>query len=227
MAVSWEKILRLAPELAMAFLPGMAAGARLAGGASGLAAAAGKAIPAGMAFEYPKLEGVFSYPVVTDIRSTNVDGKTTALPALNGSLDRNNAAAALVQDLAEHNTAVKGGYEKTLEEWWPGEDKKPRREINPSSSAVKGIRINDDGSVQVQWHGKNDKWYTYRKGRDLRESSRMAMELLTAPSIGRALVRKGRYAHADSKDLTAPKVADRNVGFWGRKYFDPTIGMGR
>lgn len=227
MAVSWTKILQMAPQLAMAFLPGMAAGSRLAGGVT---SAASRVIPAGFAMEYPELSGRFAYPMVKggyEVTKEGPSGKviTAMAPSLNAGINRGNATAALVQDLVEHNKAVKGGYEKTLEEWWPGEDSKPRREINPSSSAVKGIRIDKDGSVQVQWYGKNSKWYTYRKGRDLRESTRMAMELLTAPSIGRALVRKGHYAHKDSKDLTGPKIADSNVGFWGRKYFDPTKGM--
>lgn len=226
MAVSWEKILQIAPRIAMAFLPGLSAGSRISGSVARAATGSLPKSMAGMVFDYPKLNQAFNYPVVENIRSTSVDGKKTWLPALNAGLNRGEATAALVQDVAEHNRAVKGGYENTLEEWWPGEDIKPRREINPSSSAVKGIRIGDDGSVQVQWNSGSGKWYTYRKGRDLRESTRMAMELLTAPSIGRALVRKGKYAHADSKDLTAPKVADKNVGFWGRKYFDPTVGMG-
>ena len=223
MAVSWEKILQIAPRIAMAFLPGLSAGSRISGSVARMATRSLPSEYKGMAFDYPPMNGSFYYPVVENQTSTSVEGKVAQLPSLNAGIDRGNAAAALVQDVAEHNRAVKGGYEKTLEEWWPGEDIEPRRKINPSSSAVKGIRIGEDGTVQVQWHGKNAKWYTYRAGRDLRESTRMAMELLTAPSIGRALVRKGHLAHKDSKDLTGKPVSDPNVGFWGRKYFNPSM----
>ena len=68
---------------------------------------------------------------------------------------------------------------------------------------------------------KGNKWYTYKAGNTLRESSEWAKDLLTAPSIGRALVRKGHYAHKDSKDLTGKPVADANVGWWGRKHYNP------
>lgn len=224
MAVSWSKIIELAPQLALAFLPGIGAASR---GGTGIVRAVSKGLPEGMGFEYPKMSQDFDYPVVDGRTTTSVDGKETKLPSLNSGLDLNAADAALAQDLATHNQAVRGGYEQTLAEWWPGEDIKPRKVINPSSSAVKGIKIAPDGTIQIQWFGKNAKWYTYRKGKDMRDSSRIVHDLITSPSIGRALVRKGRLAHKDSRDLTGKPVPDSNVGWWGRKYFDPTIGMGR
>ncbi len=224
MAVSWKTILSVLPRLAMGFLPGFAAPG------NAVVRAATRSLPANMkgsVFEYPKLTKDFYY--MQDApkagHGTTVDGKQTWLPALNGSLDLGAADAALAQGLDEHNVAVKGGYEGTLAKWWPNQDIKPRREFHPSSSAVRGIRIADDGSIQIQWHGKNGKWYSYRGGKNIEETSRIAKDLLTSPSIGRALVRKGQYAHADSKDLTGKPVADKNVGWWGRKYFDPRIGM--
>jgi hypothetical protein len=202
-------------------LPGMA-------GRSMVNQAVQKSLPnnlKGGAFDYPKLTSDFVYPMVVGGALASVDGKKTMLPSLNASIDRNNQEALLAQTLADHNNAVQGGYENTLAQWWPGEDSKPRKTVHPSSSAVEGIRINKDGSIQVKWINGKDKWYTYRGGRDARESSEIAMQLLTAPSIGRALVRKGKLAHKDSRDLTGKPVADPNVGFWGRKYFDPRVGM--
>lgn len=214
MAVSWTKILQMAPQLAMAFLPGM-------GTVPSIAKASLPRSLAGAAYDYPRLTENFVYPFGDKGGTlTSVDGVKTVLPELNASLDRSNLTAAEMQDLVEHNRAVAEGTEKSLERWWPGEDRKPRRNLNPRSSAVEGIRINKDGTVQVKWYN-GSKWYTYKAGKDIRESSSMAKELLSAPSIGRALVRNGHYAHKDSKDLTGPKVSDSNIGWWGRKYYNP------
>ena len=224
MAVSWKTLLNMLPRVAMGFLPGIAAPG------NAVIRGAARSLPStlrGAAFVYPELGHDFFYMDDSPKGGygSNVDGKETWFPALNSSLDRNNLEAGLAQTLQEHNQAVKGGYERILEQWWPTQDVRPRKEFHPSSSAVKGVKIDKDGNIQVQWHGKNGKWYTYRGGKDLRDTSRIAMELLSAPSIGRALVRKGSYAHADSKDLTAKPVQDRNVGFWARQHFDPRFGM--
>jgi hypothetical protein len=218
--ISWEKVISMLPQLGLALVAGGAGGA-VGGAVSGAAGGGrgGKGI-AGMTFSYPDLPGDFNYPMVVDRKYTRVDGKNTVLPSLNSRIDRNNLAAAMAQDLVEHNLAVKGGYEKNLDQWWPGEDRKPRKVISPSSSAIEGIMIGKDGDIQVKWL-KGSKWYSYRGGRDLRDTSRIVQELLSSPSIGRALVRKGRLAHADSKDLTGEPVADKNVGWWARKYFNP------
>ena len=222
MAISWKTLLDTLPRIAMGFLPG------IAGAGNSVVRAAARTLPSqlrGAAFEYPALPGDFWYmqDAPKGGHATTVDSKTAWVPALNGSLDRNALDAGLAQSLQEHNRAVKGGYEKTLEEWWPNEDVRPRKEFHPTSSAVKSVKIDKDGNIQIQWHSGDGKWYTYRGGSDLRDTSRIAMELLSAPSIGRALVRKGRLAHADSKDLTASPVPDSNIGFWGRKHFDPRM----
>ena len=224
MAVSWKTLLELLPRIALGFLPGVAAPG------NAVVRAASRTLPSnlkGAAFEYPKLSDDFYY--MRDSQrgghATTIDGKQTWVPAMNAGLDMNNLDAGLAQSLQEHNQAVNGGYENTLDEWWPNKDRRPRKEFNPNSSAVKGVKIGTDGNIYVQWHGKNGKWYRYRGGKDLRDTSRIAMQLLSAPSIGRALVRKGKLAHPDSKDLTGKPTPDPNIGFWGRKQFDPTIGM--
>lgn len=210
-------VIRALPSFAYLMLPGLA-------GASRVGAVAQRTLPLmmkGAAFDYPSLSSNFIYPFGGKGGTvTTVNGKRTTLPELNASLDRANLTAAEMQDIAEHNRAVRDGTEKSLERWWPGEDTKPRRTLNPSSSAVEGIRINKDGTVQVKWYN-GSKWYTYKAGKDIRDSSSMAKELLGSPSIGRALVRNGKLAHKDSRDLTGNPVPDNNVGWWGRKYYNP------
>lgn len=216
MAIPWRKVLELLPRFALSALPGIVSSGRMS---QVLNTAAGKKLK-GATFTYPSMTSDFYYPMVRDVKTTMVNGKKTNLPALNFGIDRENQAAALAQDLGQHNIAVANGDEDELEQWWPGKDVRPRRVINPTSSAIEGIRINKDGTVQVKWI-KGSKWYTYKAGRDIRESSEMAKDLLTSPSIGRALVRKGKLAHKDSKDLTGNPVPDPNVGWWGRKYYNP------
>ena len=233
MAISWKTFLNIAPRIALGFLPGIAAPG------NGIVRAATRTLPSslkGGAFVYPDLGKEFWYMQDTEKggQGTTINGHETWLPALNSSLDRNNLGAGLAQSLQEHNQAIAGGYEKTLEEWWPDEDVRPRKEFNPSSSAVKSVKITTDGKIQVQWHGKNGKWYTYRGGKDLRDTSRIVMDLLSSPSIGRALIRKGEKAWPNSRHLNANGdvdetigVPDPNIGFWGRKHFDPTWAGGR
>lgn len=216
MAIPWRKVLEILPKIAFSALPGLVQGGRMT---NILNTAAGKKLK-GATFTYPAMEKEFYYPMVADVRSTVVNGRKTNLPALNFRIDRANQTAALVQELGAHNAALANGNEKELEQWWPNEDTRPRREIHPTSSAVDGIRINKDGTISVKFIS-GSKWYTYQAGRDIRESSEIAKDLITSPSIGRALVRSGKYAHKDSKDLTGKPVADPNIGWWGRKYYNP------
>jgi hypothetical protein len=216
MAIPWRKVLELLPRFALSALPGIVSAGRMS---QVLNTAAGKKLK-GATFTYPSMTSDFYYPMVRDVKTTMVNGRKTNLPALNFGIDRENQSAALAQDLGKHNIAVANGDEDKLEQWWPGKDVRPRRVINPTSSAIEGIRINKDGTVQVKWI-KGSTWYKYKAGRDIRESSEMAKDLLTSPSIGRALVRKGKLAHKDSKDLTGNPVPDPNVGWWGRKYYNP------
>ena len=49
-----------------------------------------------------------------------------------------------------------------------------------------------------------------------------AMELLTAPSIGRMMNRNGKLAHTGPKDKEG--YIDNSVGAWARRHYDPTAG---
>lgn len=125
-------------------------------------------------------------------------------PVNNRTLDR--AAAqkgARMQTIDEHNRAInkyirpgmdpverrwaiqKGlEEERALESFW--DDHKPRVPLKAGSSAVSGIRINTDNTISVQFGGKG-KWYTYAGGPNRFEASLAAKDLVTAPSIGRAI----------------------------------------
>lgn len=131
-------------------------------------------------------------------------------PVENRTLDR--AAAqkgARMQTIDEHNRAInkyirpgmdpverrwaiqKGlEEERALESFW--DDYKPRVPLKAGSSAVSGIRINTDNTISVQFGGKG-KWYTYAGGPNRFEASLAAKDLVTAPSIGRAINSKNGW----------------------------------
>lgn len=231
MAISWSKILDLAPRFLMGLLPGLAgagAGGRFASSAaSRIIGAAGMK---GAAYDYPPLTGDFVYDVdnVADQNRTSINGKTTILPAMNGyTMDRDSVNYALAQSLQEHNRAVQRGNERSLKEWWPGEDSKPRGPLHPRSTAIDGIMITDDGEIQIQWKNGKGKWYTYRGGDDIRQTTEYVKDLMTSPSIGRALNRKGRKAWPNSRHLNSEGKVDEalgqmdsNMGQWGSAHYE-------
>lgn len=231
MAISWSKILELAPRFLMGLLPGLSGagvGGRFASStASRILSGSGLK---GAAFDYPELPGDFWYDVdnVEAQNRTYINGKNTVLPALNGeTMDRETVNAALAQSLQEHNRAVQRGNEPDLMEWWPGEDNKPRRPLHPKSTAISGIMISKDGEIQIQWKNGNGKWYTYKGGDDIRQTTEYVKDLMTYPSIGRALNRKGKLAWPNSRHLNSEgKVdeslgqADSNLGKWGTLHYE-------
>lgn len=98
--------------------------------------------------------------------------------------------------------------EKTLPKWW--NESNNRREFSVSSSAVSGIRITPEGSVQVKW-GKSPKWYTFRNYPNTMLASRAARELLESDSIGRAV-----YPVMSRP----PKKPNRLLGAWNRRNYE-------
>ena len=231
MAISWSKILELAPRVLLGLLPGLS-GAGLGGrfASSTASRILGASGMKGAAFDYPKLDSDFWYDVdnVKDVNTTSINGRKTVLPALNGNtMSRADINAVLAQSLQEHNRAVQRGNEPDLIEWWPGEDTKPRRSIRPKSTAVDNIIIGDDGEIHIQWKGGRGKWYTYKGGDDIRQTTEFVKDLLTYPSIGRALNRNGRLAWPNSEHLNSEgKVddslgrEDSNIGQWGRDHYE-------
>lgn len=99
--------------------------------------------------------------------------------------------------------------EKTLPKWW--NESNNRREFSVSSSAVSGIRITPEGSVQVKW-GKSPKWYTFRNYPNTMLASRAARELLESDSIGRAV-----YPVMSRP----PKKPNKLLGAWNRRNYEP------
>ena len=222
MALTWSKILEVAPRfLAAGLLPGLVS-APVAGAAKGGLA---KTILAGGAYSYPEMTTEFKPYSGSELgfggTETTVDGKRTVKPALNGStIDRSTINAVLAQTLEQHNKAVQLGNEDSLMEWWPGKDTKPRKEVHPVSTAVQGIKINPDNTISIQFRNGKGKWYTYKGGSNPREASEAVKDLLLFPSIGRALPRNGRKAWGDSKHIIDKQgTPDSNVGEWGRQHY--------
>lgn len=220
---SASKIIDILPRFLMGLLPGLAGGFA--------SSAASRAIGGRYNFTYPELTQDFVYDVdnVKDANTTSIGGKNTVMPAMNGTrMSRENIDAVLAQTLDKHNRAVKEGNEQDLVEWWPGEDVRPRRTIHPQSTAISGIKIRDDGAIQIQWHGGKGKWYTYRGGDDIRETTEKVKDLLLYPSIGRALAHGKERANAtyvwpNSKHLNSEGKVDNSLGKAG----DPNLSRWR
>ena len=209
---SFSQVVELLGKVALQMLPGI----MLGGGnfSRAIEKAAAKKGMKGAAMTYPGLTRDFVYPIIS-FPATNAW-------ANNATLNRSLASkGALAQSLEEHNIALMNGgeaNEKALQSWWPGEDDKPRVAFTPSSTAVKGVKILPNNKIQIQFRG-GGKWYTYKGGRDVRETSEFVKDLLTEPSIGRALPRNGKIAHAFPGDKDG--YQDNNVGWWGRDHYDP------
>ena len=103
----------------------------------------------------------------------------------------------------KHLAIVKGAEEEEkLMSYW--DDKKPRRNYSPSSSAVKAVRITPDHRIQVQW-GTSPKWYTYKQHANAYEASLAAQRLLTAGSIGLAVYPgRGFFSKEENDDSMRP-----------------------
>lgn len=106
----------------------------------------------------------------------------------------------------ELRAAIENGKEEEqkLESFWT-DDSRPRSNVRSSSSAVSDVHINPDGTLSVRFGGKGN-WYTYRGGADPFEAAMAAHDLLTAPSIGRAINKKtGWWSVRDHHQLWTKK----------------------
>lgn len=118
-----------------------------------------------------------------------------------------NSRAMRMQTIQEHNRALnkyirpgmgplelraaieKGKEEeRKLDSFWT-DDSHPRRGVRSSSSAVSDVHINPDGTLSVRFRDQG-KWYTYAGGADPYEAAMAAHDLVTAPSLGRAINKK-------------------------------------
>lgn len=75
--------------------------------------------------------------------------------------------------------------EKNDVKWW--NDKDPRRPVTPSSSCVKRARIGSNGDIYITFGSNTGKEYQYEGSPDPVKASRVLYELVTSPSIGRAV----------------------------------------
>lgn len=146
------------------------------------------------ALDYPKFKHDFGYNV------WYIPGP----PQFNASYD-GNPKPMRMQTLDEHNRALnkyvkpnmtpmerqmaieKGrAEEKLLESFWT-DDHRPRDwRSRSSSSVVKGVKVNPDNTISVQFGG-NGKWYTYRGGSNAYETALEAHDLVTSRSLGRSV----------------------------------------
>lgn len=146
--------------------------------------------------------------------------------------------AARMQTLREHNDALtkflKPGQtpaqreealrkgkeaEKKLLSFWT--DKKPRVSYTPSSSAVEAVRITPDNRVEVKWRNSkkmdNDGFYTFLPSADPHEASLAFQQLVTAPSLGRAV-----YPVVSRPLKKFNKYINNN---WNYYHYDPSKAM--
>ncbi|MBQ2395542.1 MAG: hypothetical protein II304_00690 [Bacteroidales bacterium] len=113
-----------------------------------------------------------------------------------------NLASFIRQSKQEHNQALEQFFdnpdipkdraarlgmkqEKLLPKWW--NDKDPRRPVTPSSSCVKRARIGANGDIYVVFGSNPNKEYQYEGNADPVKASKALYDLVTAPSIGRAV----------------------------------------
>lgn len=78
---------------------------------------------------------------------------------------------------------------KTNPKWVPEVNKTPKEKLNPSSSAIRSLRITPDNKVKIQF-ANGSKEYTYTGGNSVREAAKSVLDLINSPSIGQALNRK-------------------------------------
>lgn len=171
-----------------------------------------------------------NYKVVYEPRPAGVKGSYQNMNSM-GKADASTIAEASEQQTREDHTEALMKYvrmlpanatprqiqaamdrgreeEKTLPKWW--NESNNRREFSVSSSAVSGIRITPEGSVQVKW-GKSRKWYTFRNYPNTMLASRAARELLESDSIGRAV-----YPVISRP----PKNPNPLLGAWNKKNYE-------
>lgn len=194
-----EKVLRAAASImANMVLGGMSpVTVRLAGRSIGTGTATRilEGAATGTVADYPK-PSEFHY---------NVDWVNSDVPNENANYKGNpDSRATRMQTIQEHNRALnkyirpgmsplelRAAIEKGKEEerklssFWT-DDSEPRRPVRSSSTAVSDVHINPDGTLSVRFRQKGN-WYTYRGGADPYEAAMAAHDLVTAPSIGRAI----------------------------------------
>lgn len=91
---------------------------------------------------------------------------------------------------------------KANPKWVPNVNKEPKEKLNPSSSAIRSLRITPENKIKIQF-ANGDTEYTYTGGNNVRDAAKSVLDLINSPSIGKALNRK---------------VA----GSWAQRHYDPS-----
>lgn len=91
---------------------------------------------------------------------------------------------------------------KSNPKWVPEVDKEPKEKLNPSSSAIKSLRITPENKIKIHF-ANGSKEYTYTGGNTVREAAQSVLDLINSPSIGQALNRK-------------------TAGSWAQRHYDPS-----
>ena len=73
--------------------------------------------------------------------------------------------------------------------WVPEVNTQPKEKLNPSSSAIRSLRITPKNEIKIQF-ANGSKEYTYTGGNTVREAARSVLDLINSPSIGQALNRR-------------------------------------
>ena len=202
--ISTKDILKILFGMGLGGLGGITSSTKILGGLGGLAGT-GATSGGSEDSKYPTEFAPGAYHV----------HKVTFMPSEDGSPNMNQLGkanslvideAGEMQDIQEHNNALTKYVkllpanatprqlrdaiamgreeEKKLPKFW--NESNDRREFSVSSSAVDGIRITPEGSVEVKWH-TSPTWYTFKNYANTYEASKAAKELLKADSIGRAV----------------------------------------
>lgn len=138
-------------------------------------------------------------------------------PNHNAFRNRSENDAALAMDQLEYNELLNSFMddksiprnlrqklgEKLVEKnpkWVPGQDVAPKRQLTPSSSAIRSLRITPDNKIAIRY-GNRPKEYTYRGGNTVQEAAQAVLELINSNSIGR-------------------EVNTKIPGTWGARHYD-------
>lgn len=195
-----ERVLRAAAAMLGGVMAGMASPGLVGPGRIGTGTATRilEGAAPGTVADYPK-PSKFHY---------NVDWVDSDVPNENANYKGNpDSRATRMQSIKEHNRALnkyirpgmgplelraaieKGKEEeRNLSSFWT-DDSEPRRPVRSSSTAVSDVHINPDGTLSIRFRQKGT-WYTYAGGADPYEAAMSAHDLVTAPSLGRAINKK-------------------------------------
>jgi hypothetical protein len=91
---------------------------------------------------------------------------------------------------------------KSNPKWVPNVNNEPKEKLNPSSSAIRSLRITPENKIKIRF-ANGDTEYTYTGGNTVRDAAKSVLDLINSPSIGKALNRK---------------VA----GSWAMRHYDPS-----